>query len=1288
MSYSIDEKGYQTKQSKDPLALLREATLKDAYKIWRERPSWKDIRDGKIKLKIAIIGTITAVSLLLNYCYEGSILNALLFSILVIIAFIFLFYEKVFFIFAGTKLFGIKRLDIFQDIDFRMKDIDSDILYIFNRKDHFISGLKIFKIDIIPDNIQANVRTFLSSLDRVGVPYTYQIIQTSNIQLVENSARLLDNEDKVKLRSRILNSNSSFNVSLYLAVSYFSKSLFFSNGVREIQEMLDHYGINLKGAFTSNFMHHSLKKLKGLRLIDALYSIFFRTEIKPRVDEDSYLKNKSESKCLLIVLRLVFLVILFSLWTYFAQKIEIIWGFFLIFELFFIPSIIFIFWREFFSYFTNIRIFDQYLKLNLFRDYTFFTRAGNPESIYVWNNRKNLLIGFKVFSIKRIHESAYCDQDKFFRSIAPSKLSFSYTTLNGPISYKDLEKEYMDFLTEKAANYLLRHSKNKIKHINWLSMRAGIWRHMFLISASNYLYARNLSAQTIDELEECLQEDFNNLFYNFQQNYTDYEPMQLTDNLLISGLQTIIFKNKYNRLEGTYLPWSLIQGQALSIINKIPRDLKKGVMAQIAAEFNTPINLINDITIGKTINTEFMEEEVPFGFLEQQVRNLIICGGNQFERDDIVIKIVSELVKKRIPSIIFDIEGKYSKLISHFENTQYRDDFYYFKLGRSFLINLNKSDIKSDIRNFEYLEYFVDVCGLTYKLKMERLLAIKNLLRKNPDLDISAMRLDLETKKPYERNFVQEFFISLMDNFSQQTKKNITAMNIPEDSINSKDFLTNARTVIIDLSVLQRPETIFATFIIISKLICYIKQLKNYQPKLLVIPDVEVFFERKYLMDKPYKINEFLNPLIKKGFGFLFLIDEIHQIHKTLFNFINNFLVLESKDFHDVVLLKDLLNLQEIKGQGYYSSMRKNTYQIDYLKQLKKFNALIARNDFQQPFPVKIYAELLSEVSIPSYDRLSVYMRKFGYDFQKTEEQILKMTEKTIFEKDFNLYLNLLDDIIEFLRALKQGDRIGNLHEKNIKEELYKSIHEKLSDKNYTKKQIDKIRNDIFKILKEHNYLVETHHKKASGGESIGTTYSVGKKFLTALTNGFKHQSIYNKGKDLSIIEDENFKGKAGGIFPTESEMVEYFVPSSQGGQNSIQSNGIITPEDIKSNVDFKKVVNSFLISEIIRLEDKLNSRSFIDVIKSIRKIFEKFLHKLRFPDYNSPEDFELTQEGLISIIDYIADNKILKYSRQDLYNLSSKINIREIRRDLLEEKAGELYELLYNFALELRSYS
>jgi len=58
------------------------------------------------------------------------------------------------------------------------------------------TGLKIFKIDIIPETVHGNVKRFSRSLDKLGVPYTYQIIRTSNIQLIENSAELFDKEHR------------------------------------------------------------------------------------------------------------------------------------------------------------------------------------------------------------------------------------------------------------------------------------------------------------------------------------------------------------------------------------------------------------------------------------------------------------------------------------------------------------------------------------------------------------------------------------------------------------------------------------------------------------------------------------------------------------------------------------------------------------------------------------------------------------------------------------------------------------------------------------------------------------------------------------------------------------------------------------------------------------------------------------------------------------------------------------------------------------------------------------
>ncbi|GAG56314.1 unnamed protein product, partial [marine sediment metagenome] len=177
-------------------------------------------------------------------------------------------------------------------------------------------------------------------------------------------------------------------------------------------------------------------------------------------------------------------------------------------------------------------------------------------------------------------------------------------------------------------------------------------------------------------------------------------------------MKVVILKNKFIRREGSYLPYTLIQGVVLSNINKIMDELKKSIKTQVAAEFNTPLNLQNQIIVGNTINTEFCREEIPFGFKLNQVRNLLINGGTNSQRDNIAMKIISELVKGEIPSIIFDFKGNYSKIINSFSKTQFKNNFHYFKLGQSFQISLLKSDIKNNLDNTKYLDYVYECLGM------------------------------------------------------------------------------------------------------------------------------------------------------------------------------------------------------------------------------------------------------------------------------------------------------------------------------------------------------------------------------------------------------------------------------------------------------------------------------------------------------------------------------------------------------------------------------------------------
>ncbi len=1248
--------------------------------IWNERPAFKDVNKFFIFLKRGfIIGIFMIFTLLLYYC-SGALVVSFLFPSLIIISFVLIFFQDIFYYFPKFRYSGIKRIELFKNCSFRIKDKKSDTLFIFNRKENLVTGIKLFKIDILPETIQGNVYRFLNSLDRVGVPYVYQIIQTSNIQLIKRASDFSDKEEKLRIRNTLQNSEASFNTTLFLATSYCNMNNIISVALDEIQNSLDHYGKSIISSFVAFFPHYHLTELKGLELINGLYTLFFKTEVEPREDNNKSFKNRN---CRSTIIRIVYLFIFISFEAFLLHSVGIGVDFNILINLIVLIGIVFIYWREVFSSLTDKFIFRDFFRLHLFSDYKFFMRAGIPDSVFVWNEKLKLLTGIKLFTVRDIMSRGYCNPDKFIRAISPFKLSYSYTTIQAPLSQFDIEKDYMKYFRNKIIYSMQKNYNNEEKLVEWLSMRAGIWRFMFLISINSYKFTSYVSNEIIDNLDMELQEKFETIHLAFQETYSDYVPLVLRNRRLILGIKVILLKNKFIRRGGSNLPYSLIQGKILQEVNKIMNELKKGIKTQVAAEFNSPLSLKNEILIGNTINTEFFREEIPFGLLFNQINNLIISGGTHRQREDISLKIIIELVKNKIPSIIFDFNGKYSRLIDIFSKTQFYHDFYYFKLGQSFNIELLNSGIKNDPNNLEYLDYICEVIGCVRKLNDKEIQTVRDLISKVPmDSKSITMDMEMEDKCKKNKNYNEKYIASIFNDYTHQTKNTISAIGIVEGNINSNDFLKDAKTVIIDMSILRPPFNLFAMFVLISRIIHYTHEGGDYIPKLLAMPNVEYFFDKFYLdkFVKPYTIDRFLDPLKEKGFGFMFLVNEVNKLHPTSFDYIQNFMALKTVQPADLMVLKNLLNLQEI-GQGYYTKSRKNTYHIDFLKQLRDNNAIVSRDDIYQPFPVKIDIDSLTAIAAPKYSELSEYMKRFGYNFQKTEEQILNSVKKTIFEKDFHEYLFLLDDIINFLRALNRIDTIGNIYEYKVKEQLFKFIHKKLVAKGYKRKQISKIRDNLFNLLISHQYLVENHPREAGGSQSMRTSYSVGHQFVKALDDHYKTQESFDHQVDLQPIEDE--KIEVNKIIPKKEEIFEYFVPpdSEQNKQQVI----INTNKKISNCKNIlASLIGAFLVNGTIRAGKELNRNHYKDTILKVRNVLSKFLYKLYDFKFDEKSNVKIHSDVLLEAVDFIAESNIIPFKGQELYDILKKINIIEIKSGELENTAKNHYEMLYDFTQKI----
>jgi len=278
-------------------------------------------------------------------------------------------------------------------------------------------------------------------------------------------------------------------------------------------------------------------------------------------------------------------------------------------------------------------------------------------------------------------------------------------------------------------------------------------------------------------------------------------------------------------------------------------EFKKGTETRIAAEFNTPLYLENDFLIGNTINTEFLEEEVPFGFNFEQSNRLLITNGRAEDRELLSMKIVSELVKKNIPSIIFDYSGKWTRLIKNFKDSEYENKFLYFKLGNSFNINLIHSEIKYDKNNLHYLNYFYDVYAMSFKEQKKNVDTLREIILKNQLDTLSSVTFALEMKNKWEKGPLYDEILAFFRDFKQQSTVFSDKLCEYEGKITPETFLKDNKTVIIDLSILRDLELkTFVNFVIIAKIIHYLNNSVEFSEKVLIIPHADLFFDAYYFI--------------------------------------------------------------------------------------------------------------------------------------------------------------------------------------------------------------------------------------------------------------------------------------------------------------------------------------------------------------------------------------------------------------------------------------------------------
>lgn len=1226
--------------------------------IWNVNPSFRDISNRLSIIKAFFLICITILMIISLYILYQDIFIAIIVGVVFTIFFIIIFHDE-FFILQNIMVRNQISFNPFSDYVFWYDKNKPVTLFISNRKDLTHIAIRIFKVDIIPENVQSSIRQFVKALSskNVRLSYSYQIVQKPVINLF----------NKTTVHE---NSIESINTAIHFSVFYKVTGVLTNYKIERLNYYINSFSRNFKSNLVANFHHFRITLLSDTNLVNAIRTFFIR-------DNPSVVNNKSDKKSSLNGKRynglgkLGIIGAFITYITYFLLSLKITIWYIIALNSLFTLLIIFIWWRSVFFQFTknkllkedNISIASPFEKVNFFRVKRF------PYSLFIHIDNQ-LLLGLKMVSLKYIYQKPFCLFGKFLEGLNNHKILFSYTLKNRPITYYDFYHNGLDHVYEKIQSFIQYGIKNQVEAEKWLGYRYGMWFSILTISINSYKFIRSINTDDFDVIEEDLNEKIDSLKGAFNLNFQNYEIENLKTNKLLAGYLFSSFKNNLFRLNGSHLNYLMLQGANLTPLTTIVDVLKKGTDTMIAAEFNTPLYLKNSITIGHTRNTEVLENEVPFGFAVDQLKSLLIVHGTSAKRDYASMKIIAELIEAKIPSLVFDLNGTWSKLISYFKGSQFEKEIEYFKLGKAFTIDPLISDIEYDTDNTGYLEYMFDAYGIAFKKDQRTIEMFRNIIRKNPDMDLSSMNLDLQSQRDYEKSPINDSLLSLFSDFSQQDFTFFQSVHgDTTNKIKAYDFVRNNKTVIIDLSILRDlDKQLFFIFLIISKIIHYIKNSENYYSKIIRIPNIDVFFNSRFLdMKMNYgKVNVYLDPLKQHGFGFLFSANQIYYLHPNLLTYLNNIITFKATDNRDISILKSLMNLQELEGTGYYTRSRNQTYQIKYVQSLRNNEIVVRRDDIYQPFPAIIDWDKIKNSDLLSYEDIVHFMEEQGYDLKYTEGKILEQAKQTIFEKDLSGYVIYLEEIIKFLDEIKSIDKVGNLYKQKLKKILKEIMYPKVSKKTNKKEQIKRIRDELFEILIKHGYLVEDHPKRASGSETLRTSYSVGDQYQKAVSDYFEHKERVFSDLNVEILE----RGSN-----SQRDLSEVF-------QQQPSRKYIIQKANLKNA--FAREFSDFNY-HIFKIYSFINKRDYENALRIEYEIIKNYLVNIYKQYYNI--DTIVTSAELDKFLNFLSNIEDFPFSNQELIGFIEKYQVLDLRSEKKDSLAKEIYQVIYDFFIKIQNY-
>ncbi|TXT63105.1 MAG: hypothetical protein BAJALOKI3v1_430001 [Promethearchaeota archaeon] len=228
-------------------------------------------------------------------------------------------------------------------------------------------------------------------------------------------------------------------------------------------------------------------------------------------------------------------------------------------------------------------------------------------------------------------------------------------------------------------------------------------------------------------------------------------------------------------------------------------------------------------------------------------------------------------------------------------------------------------------------------------------------------------------------------------------------------------------------------------------------------------------------------------------------------------------------------------------------------------------------------------------------------------------------------------------------------DKVGNLYKAKIKEQLLKLIYTKAQEKfqNDTL-MIKEVRDRLFDMLLKYNYIIEDHPRRASGSQSIRTSYSVGPQYQESLDDYYRAKDSTPLKVSVETIDKEsdlNYELEA--LFPSYDETKnEDIVAINSDWENSDK---VFDSKFDKKELEetFRNLLMKEFFFDLTRINFHLKKENYEEALFLEREILRSFLVKF-YCEFHKNESCKISDTQTQKALEFLDQSLDLPVSTKE----------------------------------------